>query len=96
MVKYIILVLNNFSGPDPADPSRILIRKIVQCSEGTYGYEEVTVTKREGDKPSVHSKLVRLGDWDLNEEVSAQEHAIRVKHRPTPNVIAFSLYYRLT
>ena len=36
----------NFIGPDPADPSRILIKKIVQVSEGTYGYEEVTITKR--------------------------------------------------
>lgn len=58
------------TGPDPADPTRILIKKIVQVSEGTYGYEEVTITKREGDKPSVHSKLVRLGDWDLTEDVS--------------------------
>jgi hypothetical protein len=65
-------------------------------SEGTYGYEEVTITKREGDRPSVHSKLVRIGDWDLNEDVSTSERRIRIKHRPIPNLISFSLYYRLT
>ena len=57
-------------GPDPADPSRILIRKIVQINDNTYGYEETTITKREGNKPAVHSKMSRIGDWDLREEVS--------------------------
>lgn len=55
----------NDIGPDPADPSRLLVKKLVQVSEKVYAYEEVTITKREGEKPAVHSKMMRLGDWDL-------------------------------
>ena len=88
--------LNFCTGPDPADPSRVLIRKIVQINDGTYGYEEVTITKREGDRPSVHSKLMRIGNWDLKEYVSVAEQKIRDKHRPVPNILSFSMYYRLT
>ena len=50
-----------------------MIRKIVQINDSTYGYEEVTITKREGDRPAVHSKLTRIGNWNLEEYVSAAE-----------------------
>ena len=32
-------------GPDPADPSRVLVRKLVQVNDKTWGYEEVTISK---------------------------------------------------
>ena len=33
-----------YAGVDPADPSRALIRKLVQVNEHTYCYEETTIT----------------------------------------------------
>ena len=37
-------------GTDPSDPTRILVRKIVQVNEGTYGYEEVTIERGDNGK----------------------------------------------
>ena len=34
-----------FTGLDPADPGRLLIRKIVHFSEGQYAYEETRISK---------------------------------------------------
>lgn len=34
-----------FIGVDPADPNRILIRKLVMLNEGSYAYEESRITK---------------------------------------------------
>ena len=33
-----------FAGPDPADPTRILIRKLVKISDSTYCFEECRIT----------------------------------------------------
>lgn len=83
-------------GPDPADPSRVLIRKIIQINETTYGYEETRITKNAEGKPSVHSQVSKLHGWNLHEQVSNQEAIMRAMHRALPNVIGFSLYYRKT
>jgi len=42
-------------GQDPADPSRALVRKIVQVSPKTYCLEEVRITPVEGKRPTVHT-----------------------------------------
>ena len=34
-----------FEGVDPADPNRILVRKLVMLNEGSYAYEESRITK---------------------------------------------------
>ena len=33
-----------FAGPDPADPSRILLRKLIRVTEKSYCYEESRLT----------------------------------------------------
>ena len=33
-----------FAGPDPADPSRVLVRKIVQTSDNVYCFEESRIS----------------------------------------------------
>jgi len=60
-----------FAGPDPADPSRILIRKIVKINNGTYCLEESRVTPTLGDPthPTVHSQVFRLGGIDVKEHL---------------------------
>lgn len=87
-------------GPDPADPNRILIRKIVQLREGSYAYEETTISKssdKESSDPKVHTTLSKVGNgFDLQEHVTNEEAAFRLKFRPMPNVIGFSLYSRET
>ena len=64
-------------GPDPADPNRILVRKIVQLREGSYAYEETTISKstdKENPTPKVHSTLSKVGNgFDLQEHVTNQE-----------------------
>lgn len=82
-----------YAGVDPADPSRVLIRKIVQINENTYCYEETRITPTE-KSPSVHTHLYRVKDFDLKEDLTPEETQIRGAFRPLPNVIGFSRYYR--
>ena len=91
-----IVTLTLYSGPDPADPSRLLVRKVVQINDGAFVYEESTISKRENDKPAVHTQIMRISNWNLYEFVSAQERAVRAKHWASQNFLAFSLYYRKT
>lgn len=65
-------------------------------NEGSYAYEESRITKsaEEGQGPAVHTTIHKLYQFDLNEELSRREMAIRKKHRPVPNIVSFSLYYR--
>ena len=84
-----------FAGPDPADPERVLIRKVVQTSDRVWCFEETRVTpNNEGGKPTVHTTMHRLGHLDLNENCSDKELMIRATHRATPNIIGFSLFMR--
>ena len=85
-----------FAGPDPADPSRVLIRKLVQTSENVWCFEEsrISAPANEGAIPSVHTTLHRLGDLDINEQLDDEELNIRLSYRQVPNVIGFSLFTR--
>ena len=83
-----------FAGPDPADPSRILIRKLVRVSESTYCFEECRITPKENGQPTVHTQLFRLKDVDLKEKLTPYEIQTRGGYRPIPNVMGFSLYFK--
>ena len=85
-----------FVGPDPADSDRVLIRKIIQANDKTWAFEETTVTpsENEGSPPTVHTTVSRLGGMDMNEDASDDEYILRLRHRPMPNVIGFSLFSR--
>ena len=85
-----------FAGPDPADANRVLIRKLVQTSENVWAFEEsrITAAANEGELPSVHTTLHRLGGVNLAEHVSEEELAIRLQYRSIPNVVGFSLFTR--
>lgn len=62
------------TGLDPADPERLLIRKIVNHSDGQYAYEETRISKDpEHPQPRVHTVLSKLNDFDLQEHVSNRE-----------------------
>ena len=50
-----------FAGPDPADPSRVIVRKLVQTNEKTWCFEEATITPSESGSPTVHTTMFRLG-----------------------------------
>ena len=84
-----------FAGPDPADPQRVLVRKLVQTSDNVWAFEEARITpSAEGGQPSVHTTLHRLGWFDINENVSERELAMRLTYRPVTNVVGFSLFTR--
>ena len=84
-----------YAGSDPADETRVLIKKVVQVSKKTYCYEETTITPSDsGSRPTVHTNLFRVKDLDLHEHIDGQEEEIRGRYRPLPNVMGFSLYYR--
>ena len=83
-----------YAGPDPAEPNRVLIRKLLQISDRTYAYEETRITRVEGKSPTVHSTIYRIRGFDLDEKLDPQEITIRGAFRPMPNVLGFSLYYR--
>lgn len=80
-----------YAGQDPADPSRALIRKIVQVSPTTFCYEETRITPTE-TTPQVHTQLYRIRGFNLDEEITAEEIQIRGAFRPLPNVLGFSLF----
>lgn len=80
-----------YAGVDPADPKRALIRKLVQVNNNTYCYEEIRVTPGE-KSPIVHTQLIRIGDFNLHEELTPEELRIRGSFRPIPNVLGFSLF----
>ena len=83
------------SGPDPADPNRVLGRKALQLSEGQYAYEETTVTPHNnGLLPTVHTTAYKAHLWDLKEDVTQKEFNLRRAFRPMPNCVGFSLYFR--
>ncbi len=48
-----------YAGPDPADPRRALVRKLVQVNKNTYCYEETRITPGEKN-PTVHTQLYRI------------------------------------
>lgn len=84
-----------FAGPDPADSDRVLIRKLVQINLTTYAYEETRINRAtESKKPSVHKTITKISGFNLKEYVSVEERQIRDQHRPLPNIIGFSLYFR--
>ena len=85
-----------FAGPDPADPKRVLVRKLVQTSENVWCFEEsrISASATEGAVPTVHTTLHRLGEMDVNEALSDEELQIRLGYRAMPNVIGFSLFLR--
>ena len=69
-----------FAGPDPADSNRVLVRKLVQTSNNVWGYEETRIapSEKEGGSPSVHTTLHRLGQFDIDENLSDEEMKIRL------------------
>ena len=83
-----------FAGPDPADPQRVLVRKLVQTSEKVWCFEEARISPSDDGKPTVHTTMHRLGWFDICEAMSDQEMALRLQYRAMPNVIGFSLFQR--
>ena len=60
-----------FCGPDPADPERVLVRKILELSNGRYAYEETTITpNQDAGVPSVHTTAWKIHGWDMKEELT--------------------------
>lgn len=94
--KSFVYIQANSSGPDPADPERVLLRKIVQIGENTYAYEETRITPnpKEPKCPEVHTQMNKIHDFDFKEDVSAKELQYRGKFGIHPNVLGFSMYYR--
>ena len=84
------------AGPDPADPSRVLVRKLVQTSDSVWCYEETTIapSESEGGSPTVHSTMHRLGWFNIMEPLDDGELSFRLSYRALPNVIGFSLFSR--
>jgi hypothetical protein len=84
-------------GPDPADPERVLVRKILELQDGRYAYEETTITPNlAAGVPSVHTTAYKIHLWDLKEDASQKELNTRLLFRPQPNCVGFSLYSRKT
>lgn len=85
------------TGPDPADPQRVLVRKILELQDGKYAYEETTIAPNAtSGVPTVHSTAYKIHQWDLKEDATVKEIQLRKMYRPMPNCVGFSLYYRNT
>ena len=79
-----------FVGPDPADKSRILIKKVFSTNKHTYFYEDVRLDVK---NKTVHSKSHSLA-YDFKEHLDQNEIAIRTQYRKNIHVLGFSLYWR--
>lgn len=84
------------TGPDPADPERVLVRKVLELQDGKYAYEETTISPSDSGVPSVHTTAYQLYMWNLKEDATQKEINTRLAYRPQPNAIGMSLYYRKT
>ena len=56
-----------FAGVDPADQNKMLVRKLVRLNKATYAYEETRVSREDS---SVHTNLVKVHGFDLNEKMT--------------------------
>ena len=85
-----------YAGPDPADPTRVLIRKLLRVSPSTYAYEETRITKNEteGKEPTVHTQVYRIKGFNLDEHLTPAEAMIRGAYRPVGTPLGFSLFYK--
>ena len=85
-------------GPDPADPSRVLIKRVNQIGDGKWAYEEVTLSKDSDTEtePTVHSTMHKIALWDLYRKFDAREEALQRNFKPRPCVTSFSLFYTKT
>ena len=84
-----------FAGPDPANPNRVLVRKLVQTSENVWCLEEARITPgTEGSQPTVHTTMHRLGQFDIQEPIDEKEWNFRLCYKATPSVVGFSLFSR--
>ena len=88
--------LIRLTGPDPADPERVLVRKILELQDGKYAYEETTISPSASGVPSVHTTAYKVHMWDLKANHTQKEINTRLLFRPQPNCVGMSLYYRKT
>ena len=56
-----------YAGVDPADQDRMLVRKLVRLSQTSYAYEETRVNRNDA---SVHTNLIKVHGFDLNEKMT--------------------------
>ena len=73
-----------------------MVRKIVKLRDNSYAYEETRVTRKPDTLPDVHTTMTKLPEFNLEEDVSNKELAMRYKFHALPNMLGFSLYYRKT
>mmetsp|Transcript_9041 Transcript_9041/g.10221 ORF Transcript_9041/g.10221 Transcript_9041/m.10221 type:complete len:159 (+) Transcript_9041:30-506(+) len=79
-----------YAGPDPADRSRILVKKIFRTSDNGYFYEDVRFNVKDKTVHSqAHSYL-----HDLKEHIENEEIKIRVNLRAHSHILGFSVYWR--
>ena len=85
-----------YAGPDPTDPQRVLVKKLVKIDEGTWCMEQTSIEapEKEGSQPTVHTQVFRLGTFDIEENIDAKELHIRLLYRPMPNILSYSLFSR--
>lgn len=93
-----VLMFDFEIGPDPADPSRVIIKRVNQIGDGKWAYEEVTLSKADGTEtePTVHSTMHKVAMWDLYRKFDAREEALLRNFKPRPCVTSFSLFYTKT
>ena len=84
-------------GPDPSDPTKVLVRRVNQLSQKTWGLEEAQVSREPGQEvPTVHSTMHRLHLWDLDSPFEAREAVMKRAFYVPPGVVSFSLFFKHT
>mmetsp|Transcript_7081 Transcript_7081/g.11930 ORF Transcript_7081/g.11930 Transcript_7081/m.11930 type:complete len:166 (-) Transcript_7081:158-655(-) len=85
-----------YAGADPANPDRVLVKKLVKISDNTWCLEHSTIEagEKEGSQPTVHTQMFRLGAFDIEENITAKELHLRLLYRPMPNLLSFQLFSR--
>ena len=79
-----------FLGPDPADPNKILVKKVFRTNENSYFYEDVRLDVK---SKTAHSQAHIL-THDLKEELDEKELDIRRSYRKNYNIVGFSLFWK--
>lgn len=80
--------------PDPADPSRLLIKRVNQVADGKWAYEEIRMGREDSKSvPTLHATMHRLHYWDLYSKFDPREESVKRIFRASPTVVSFSLFY---
>ncbi len=81
-----------YAGVNPANPSTMVVHKVVELFRGKYFFEETIVNP---SAKSVHTTITSISQEKLHKVVPAKEKLHELEFYPNPQIIAATSYSRI-